>query len=160
MTVFQARRPRAKEERETDFAHQGLEPRDMLGTVGLWVGLHGESMLEAGMHHLAARFRFEDVQSDLKLLGVGMMKRFSDFPFLKQAFTEPGKWQVKKGNLALLLEKRQISEEQASALTHNGAVASHLEDIQRGEGFKGFNQNSVSAIIKWTHPLAQLGKNA
>ena len=89
-----------------------------------------------------------------------MMKPFSNFPFLKQAFTEPEKWQVKNGNLALLQEKSQITKEQASAFAHNGAVASHLEDIQRGQGFKGFNQNSVSAIIKWTHPLAQLEKNA
>ena len=34
-----------------------------------------------------------------------------------------------------------------------GAIGSHLELIQRSEGFRGFNQSSVSAIIKATNPL-------
>ncbi|MGA3059208.1 MAG: hypothetical protein ABSD92_02440 [Candidatus Bathyarchaeia archaeon] len=145
----------SKEEKDADFAHQGLDPRDELGTVGLWVGLHGESILEAGMHHLAARFRFDDVREDFKGIGVGMRKPFSNFPFLKQAFTEPEKWRVENDKLSLLVKKHQLNEEQALAFARDGAVASHLESIQRGQGFKGFNQNSVSAIIKWTNPLAQ-----
>jgi len=150
----------SEEEKDADFAHRGLEPRDKLGTVGLWVGLHGESILEAGMHHLAARFRFDDVRGDLKGLGVGMMKPFSNFPFLKQAFTEPEKWRVENDKLTLLLKKHQLSEEQASAFARDAAIASHLENIQRRQGFKGFNQNSVSAIIKWTNPLGQQEKYA
>jgi hypothetical protein len=150
----------SEEEKDADFAHQGLELRDKLGTVGLWVALHGESILEAGMHHLAARFRFDDVRENLKSKGVRMMKPFSNFPFLKQAFTEPERWQVKNDRLNLLLKKRQLSEEQASAFARDAAIASHLENIQRGQGFKGFNQNSVSAIIKSTNPLAQQEKNA
>jgi len=150
----------SEEEKDFDFAHRGLEALDKLGTVGLWVGLHGESLLEAGMHHLAAKFRFDDVRVALEGKGVGMMKPFSNFPFLKQAFTEPEKWQVNRDKLILLLDKRQLSEEQATAFGRNGAVASHLEDIQRGQGFKGFNQNSVSAIIKWTNPLAQEARYA
>ena len=38
-------------------------------------------------------------------------------------------------------------------LAKTGAVGSHLELIQRSEGFKGFNQRSVSAIILATNPL-------
>ncbi len=84
-----------------------------------------------------------------------MMKPFSNFPFLKQAFTEPEKWQVKEDKLAQLVKNHQLNEDQASTFSRDGAVASHLENIERGQGFKGFNQNSVSAIIKWTNPLAQ-----
>ncbi|NIP35084.1 MAG: hypothetical protein GWN18_09085 [Thermoplasmata archaeon] len=36
-------------EEDKDFASEGLEPRDELGTIGLWVALHGESMLQAGI---------------------------------------------------------------------------------------------------------------
>jgi hypothetical protein len=93
-------------------------------------------------------------------MGVGMMKPFSNFPFLKQAFTEPEKWQVQNERLTLLLKKHSLSLEQASTFIREGAVASHLENIQRGQGFKGFNQNSVSAIIKWTNPLAQEARYA
>jgi len=81
------------------------------------------------------------------------MKPFSNFPFLKQAFTEPEKWQVRGEKLNLLQKNHSLTNEQASVFLRDGAVASHLENIQRGQGFKGFNQNSVSAIIKWTNPL-------
>jgi hypothetical protein len=33
-----------------------------------------------------------------------------------------------------------------------GAVGSHLENLQRRGGFKGFNQKSVSVIIEATDP--------
>ena len=46
------------DERDGDFAHDGLRWLDSLGTVGLWVGLHGESILSAGLHHLAVRVDF------------------------------------------------------------------------------------------------------
>jgi hypothetical protein len=148
------------QEKDADFAHRELEMRNKLGSVGLWVGLYGESILEAGMHHLAARFNFDAVREDLKALGVGMMKPFSNFPFLKQAFTEPERWQVHGEKLDSLSKNHSISSEQASAFLRDGAIASHLENIQRSQGFKGFNQNSVSAIIKWTNPLTQEEKYA
>jgi hypothetical protein len=148
------------EEKDVDFAHSGLETRNELGSVGLWVGLHGESILEAGMHHLAARFNFDAEREDLATMSVGTMKPFSNFPFLKQAFTVPEKWKVQGEKLNLLLKNRILSSEQASVFLRDGAVGSHLENIERGQGFKGFNQNSVSAIIKWTNPLAQEGKYA
>ncbi|MGO8805687.1 MAG: hypothetical protein ACLQO7_03645 [Candidatus Bathyarchaeia archaeon] len=148
------------EERGVDFAHRGLETRSSLGTVGLWVGLNGESILEAGMHHLAARLNFEAAREDLKSMGIGMMKPFSNFSFLKQAFTEPEKWQVQGEKLNLLLKNQSLSSEQASMFLREGVVGGHLETIQRSQGFKGFNQNSVSAIIKLTNPLVQEGKYA
>ncbi len=150
----------AAEEKEADFAHSGLEPRDKLGTVGLWVGLHGESILEAGMHHLAARFRFDDFREELNALGGGLMNPFSNFSFLKQAFTEPELWQVNKERVDLLEKKQQLSQEQAAKFIQSGAIGSHMENIQRNQGFKGFNQNSVSAIIKWTDPRVQAEKYA
>jgi hypothetical protein len=142
-------------ERDTDFALQGLPARDRLDTVGLWVALHGESILQAGMHHLAARFRFEDIREDLRRKGVAMMKPFSDFPFLKQAFTQAETWQPEKERIRLLEDSGQLSHEQATRFADAGTLGSHLENIQRAQGFKGFNQDSVSAIIKWTDPRLQ-----
>ncbi|MFB3889645.1 MAG: hypothetical protein ACE14S_09160 [Candidatus Bathyarchaeia archaeon] len=146
----------AAEEREEDFAHRGLADRESLGTVGLWVGLHGESILQAGMHHLAARFRFDNIREDLRQRGVDMMKPFSDFPFLRQAFTEPEMWQAPRERVANLERTGQLSREQAEKFARGVAVGSHLENIQRSQGFKGFNQDSVSAIIRWTDPRRQL----
>ena len=74
------------EETEIDFSRRPLPPSKKLGTIGLWVGLHGESFLEAGMHHLEAQFDFDALRDDLKSeAGVDTMKPFSDFPFLPPA---------------------------------------------------------------------------
>ncbi len=48
--------------------------------------------------------------------------------------------------------KGQITREQASQFRENGAIGSHLESLQRDEGFKGFNQQGVSEIISATDP--------
>jgi hypothetical protein len=141
-----------QEETRGDFAHEGLSPKEGLGTVGMWVELHGESMLEAGLHHLAARFRFDDLTSDIKARGVEMMKPFSDFPFLRQAFTKGERWMPIEGNVPRLVGRGAITSDQAATFLTERAIGSHLENIQRGQGFKGFNQDSVSAIIRATDP--------
>src|SRR5438132_569835 len=58
------------EETQIDFSTRKLPPAPRLGTVGLWVGLHGESFLEAGLHHLEARFEFDLLRDQLKDCGV------------------------------------------------------------------------------------------
>jgi hypothetical protein len=50
----------------------------------------------------------------------------------------------------------QIDAHQRERFAQEGAVASHLENIQRGEGFKGFNQQTVSDIIRRTDPRVRL----
>ncbi len=148
------------EEKEADFSRQPLAERDQLGTVGLWVELHGESIFQAGLHHLAARFRFEDVTSDLKAEGVGMMKPFSNFPFLRQAFTMGEKWTPSRERLEGLAARGSIDNAQKDKFLSDGAIGSHLENTQRRQGFKGFNQDSVSVIIKATDPRKNAIKGA
>jgi len=140
------------EETEIDFPHRGLGHRTDLGTVGLWVGLHGESILQAGMHHLEARFDFNKLRNDLPNFGVTVMKPFSYFAFLKQAFTQGDIWQVDKKRLEKLLKEGSINKKQYSQFFKFGAMGSHLENLQRDQGYKGFNQKSVTAIIKATDP--------
>ena len=76
------------EETGIDFSIERLPEAPRLSTVGLWCGLHGDSFLQAGMHHLEARFDFSLLREQLAAEGVTTMKPFSDFVFLKQAFTE------------------------------------------------------------------------
>ena len=140
------------EETEIDFPHEGLEHRKNLGTVGLWVGLHGESILQSGIHHLEARFDFDRLRNDLPKFGITVMKPFSYFEFLKQAFTEGERWEVGERRLDNLLKDGSISKEQYDKFKTNGAIGSHMENLQRDKGFKGFNQRSVTAIIKATDP--------
>jgi hypothetical protein len=142
---------------EGDFAHRLLAPRHELGTVGLWCALHGQSMLGAGMHHLAGRFEFETVTAQLAERGIRMMRPFSDFPHLRQAFTQGERWEVAPDRLDRLSAAGQIDQAQGERFTAQGAIGSHLENIQRAEGFKGFNQQRVSDIIRRTDPRAGFG---
>ena len=59
-----------------------------------------------------------------------------------------------------LLNQGSITQEQYFKFLNEGAIGSHLENLQRKQGFKGFNQESVSEIIKATDPRKQLGKGA
>jgi hypothetical protein len=139
-------------ETQVDFSVNKLPVAPRLGTVGLWVGLHGESFLEAGMHHLEARFEFNLLRDQLKGQGVTTMKPFSDFDFLRQAFTEGERWPVRRERAERLLSAGLITREQFEQFTRDGALGSHLENLQRHGGFKGFNQKSVSVVISATDP--------
>jgi hypothetical protein len=139
-------------ETEIDFSRLPLPPAPRLGTIGLWVGLHGESFLDAGMHHLECRFDHNLLRDQLAAEQVATMKPFSDFPFLKQAFTEGERWPVRRERAERLLRAGLIDESQFARFTSEGAIGSHLENLQRKGGFKGFNQKSVSAIIQATDP--------
>jgi hypothetical protein len=142
------------EETEIDFSSQRLQDAPVLRTVGLWCGLHGDSFLQAGMHHLEARFEFENLRAQLADEGINTMNPFSNFDFLKQAFTQGERWQVNPKRVEKLLESGLITKEQATKFLEEGAVGSHLENLQRRGGFKGFNQKSVSVIIEATDPRA------
>lgn len=142
----------APDEVEGDFAHRPLRSRRKLDTIGLWCALHGDSMLAAGPHHLACRLDFDAATAALVELGIEMMRPFSEFSYLRQAFTRGERWTVPADRLEQLVATGQIDERQRERFARNGAVGSHLENIQRGEGFKGFNQQTVSDIIRRTDP--------
>ncbi len=145
----------APDEAGHDFAHDPLPDLPRPNTVGLWVGLHGESILGAGMHHLEAQFDFDALRDDLQAeAGIETMKPFSDFPFLRQAFTAGERWPVDPKRADRLFQLGWIDEAQHARFLAEGAIGSHLENLQRAEGYKGFNQKSVSAILRATDPRA------
>lgn len=135
-----------------DFSHHALPEASSLGTVGLWCALHGDSILKGGMHHLEAQFLFEELTQDLKQVGVGMMEPFSNFSYLRQAFTKGETWHPDPRRVQRLAQAGLITQEQASKFLAQGAIGSHLENLQRREGYKGFNQKNVSFIIQKTDP--------
>ncbi len=139
-----------------DFGHEPLPERDELGTVGLWCALHGEAVLQAGMHHLECQFDHEALKAQLEAAGVETMDPFTDFPFLKQAFTVGERWRVDSRRIDALLAHKQITPAQAAQFRAQGAIGSHLENLERNDGYKGFNQHGVSKIISRTDPRAQV----
>jgi hypothetical protein len=145
----------APDEVVRDFAHQPLQQRDSLGTVGLWCALHGEAILEAGMHHLECQFEFDAARDQLTESGVGSMKPFTDFPFLRQCFTVGERWPVREANIQRTLAAGWITPDQAQQFRDQGAIGSHLEILERNGGYKGFNQTGISEIILDTDPRRQ-----
>jgi hypothetical protein len=140
-----------------DFAHEPLPERNTLGTVGLWCALHGDSFLQSGMHHLECQFDFDSLKKQLEeTAGIRVMKPFTDYPYLRQAFTEGERWPVSEKRLSGVLAAKQITPEQAEQIRIQGAIGSHLENLERNEGFKGFNQKGVSDIIAKTDPRRHL----
>ncbi len=143
------------EEVSGDFAHEGLEARPELGTVGLWCKLHGEAFLQAGMHHLECQFDFDEARRQLAEGGIETMAPFTDFAYLRQAFTEGETWPVAEARIEAAREGGFISNEHANRFRQAGSIGSHLEILERNEGYKGFNQTGVSEIIRETDPRRQ-----
>lgn len=142
-----------------DFAHQRLAPRESLGAVGLWCTLHGEAFLQAGLHHLECRFDFAAAREQLRRLGIATMKPFTDLPYLKQAFTAGEIWPVKQTRIEAALDVGAISSQQAGGFRDSGAIGSHLEILQRDQGYQGFNQAGINEIIRDTDPRRRNGQS-
>jgi hypothetical protein len=140
------------EEVAGDFAHAGLPAREGAGTVGLWCELHGEAFLAAGMHHLECQFDLGAITRQFEERGVHVMPRFSDFPHLKQAFTQGELWPVARERLERAVERGLLSSSQAERLEREGALGSHFEILERNLGYKGFNQDGINRIILATDP--------
>lgn len=140
----------APEELDIDFAQTDLPEREALGTIGLWCALHGGSIAQAGLHHLEAEFDFARATALHQEATGGVMPPFTDLPVLKQAFTRPEIWPVLPARVEVLQARGLITTEQADRFRTQGAAGSHLEILQRWEGFKGFNKTGVSQIILQT----------
>ena len=140
----------APEEVSVDYSQVDLPTLDRLGTIGLWCGLHGESIAAAGLHHLEAEFDFVRARDQLRAAGIGVMPPFTDLPMLKQAFTEAETWPVAPSRADSLRELGLITAEQRDRFVAQGAPGSHLEILQRWDGFKGFNKTGINSIIRHT----------
>ena len=65
------------------------------------------------------------------------------------------RWPVRRERAERLLADGLITAAQCEQFLREGAIGSHLENLQRHGGFKGFNQKSVSAVIAATDPRKQ-----
>lgn len=143
------------EELAGDFAHHGFQDKsdNQFSTVGLWVELHGEAIMQAGMHHLECVFDHKALKEQLETeAGIKTMDPFTQFPYLKQAFTEGEMFKIRAERVDRLVASGAITAKQGEGFKANGGLGSHIENLERNDGFKGFNQQGVSDIISRTDP--------
>ncbi len=142
----------APDELEVDFAHHPLPPLAAHRRAGLWCAMHGESLLEGGLNHVAGQYDQRALRAQLRGLGVPLMTPFSDFPHLYQALTEGDWWPVDPARIDRLESQGHISPEEAERFRLHGAVGSHLENLERNDGFKGFNQPGIDGVLRIIDP--------
>jgi hypothetical protein len=61
-------------------------------------------------------------------------------------------WPVDPQRIDAVLSTGLISADDAERFRTAGALGSHLEILQRDEGYKGFNQTGIDEIILKTDP--------
>ena len=104
------------------------------------------------MHHLECTFDFDAAREQLTSVGVPSMQPFTDFGYLRQAFTTGEVWKAIPQRTEEAVTKGFITAEQAEQFLTDGSIGSHMEILERNDGFKGFNQTGVSDIIRKTDP--------
>lgn len=146
----------APEELAGDFAHNPLEPLPYLRRAGLWTALHGESMLQAGLNHLECMFDQRVLREQFRTLGIDMMMPFSNFSHLYQELTVGEWWPVNPMKVDALEAKGLITKQQADDFRLNGAIGSHFENLERNDGYKGFNQPGIDDVLRVLDPRKNL----
>jgi len=142
------------EELDVDFAREPLSPLARHRRAGLLTALHGESILEGGLNHVAALFDQRRLRAQLRALGIEMMVPFSDFPFLYQELTVGERASVPAERVRAAVARGDIGACDAAAIAADGAVLTHLENIERNLGYKGFNKPGIDGVLRLLDPRA------
>ncbi len=135
-----------------DFAHEILPPLDRHRRAGVLSILHGESILEGGLNHVAGMYDNQRLRALWAGEGKAMMAPFSEFPFLYQELTE-GDWAaVDPVRVDALEAGGHLGAEEAESIRLNGAIAAHLENLERNDGYKGFNKPGIDGVLRKLDP--------
>jgi hypothetical protein len=148
----------APEELTIDFAHEALPPLDKHRRAGVLSILHGESILEAGLNHVAALYDQRALRAQLAEDGIRMMQPFSDKAHLYQELTMGERVPVDPARVDALQKSGDLPPGEAEDIRLNGAIATHLENIERNDGYKGFNKEGIDGVLRKLDPRAY-GKN-
>ncbi len=149
----------APHETDIDFAHEELPPLK-LRRAGILSILHGESILEGGLNHVAALYEQRTLRAQLGGHGLSMMKPFSDFAFLYQELTEGDVAAVDPARVDRLERAGDLTAAEAETIRLNGYIAAHLENIERNDGYKGFNKPGIDGVLRALDPRASVRAEA
>lgn len=142
----------APHEVELDFAHEPLPALDRHRRAGILCALHGESILEQGLNHVACFYDQKAMRDQMAALGIRMMPPFSDMPHLYQELTL-GDWAaVDPARVDALESAGHLPPEEAERIRTDGAIITHLENIERNDGYKGFNKPGIDGVLQKLDP--------
>lgn len=142
----------APHEIDVDFSHDVLPDLDRHRRAGLVSALHGESILEAGLNHVAAMYDQRRLRAQLEDRGVKMMSPFSDFSHLYQELTIGDRVAVDPERIDQLEREGHIRADEAETLRMDGMILSHLENIERNDGYRGFNKPGIDGVLRKLDP--------
>lgn len=148
----------APEELTIDFAHETLPDLPRHRRAGLLSELLGESILEAGLNHVAGLYDNAALRGQLSAHGITFMKPFSDFVHLYQELTCGDMAPVDPRRVDMLEAAGHIGAEEAEKLRLEGSIVTHLENIERNDGFKGFNREGIDSVLRKLDPRAYYGE--
>ncbi len=142
----------APHEVDLDFAHEPLPPLEKHRRAGILCALHGESILEQGLNHVACFYDQKAMRAQMADLGIRMMPPFSDMPHLYQELTF-GDWApVDPARVDALEAAGHLPAEEAERIRAEGAIITHLENIERNDGYKGFNKPGIDGVLQKLDP--------
>jgi hypothetical protein len=142
----------APHEVDCDFAHDALPPLDKHRRAGILCALHGESILEQGLNHVACFYDQKAMRAQMGALGIRMMPPFSDMPHLYQELTF-GDWAaVDPARVDALEAAGHLPADEAERIRAEGAIITHLENIERNDGYKGFNKPGIDGVLQKLDP--------
>jgi hypothetical protein len=110
------------------FGHVRLSPATWHGHSGLWCALHGESILDGGMSHIAARYDVASVRNLFEQEDVELLRSFGFH------FTKSDRRAVDPRRVYALERQGHITRDLAEEFRMNGATATHLA-IVNGKDF-------------------------
>jgi hypothetical protein len=148
----------APEELTIDFAHEVLPDLDRHRRAGLLSELLGESILEAGLNHVAGLYDQTALRAQLTATGVSFMTPFSDFDHLYQELTCGDLAPVDPRRVDALEAAGHIGSDEAEKLRLEGSIVTHLENIERNDGYKGFNREGIDGVLRKLDPRAYHGE--
>ncbi|MFO6448333.1 hypothetical protein ACLBKU_14465 [Erythrobacter sp. NE805] len=148
----------APEELTIDFAHEVLPDLPRHRRAGLLSELLGESILEAGLNHVAGLYDNVALRGQLTAAGIAFMTPFSDFAHLYQELTCGDMAPVDPRRVDALEAAGHIGAEEAEKLRLEGSIVTHLENIERNDGFKGFNREGIDSVLRKLDPRAYHGE--
>jgi hypothetical protein len=124
-----------------------LPPPLWHGGAGAWADLHGESLLEAGLHHVGCLLDRSAFAHQAQVDGITLLPPSSDRSAFFQQMSLPEERAINPRRIDRLEREELLTPSQAEQLRLHGGSAAQLECIERNGGFTGYDAPMTAPVI-------------